>query len=204
MFIYLLVPNKSSVASVLTDLVTRDASMASSMELYEYNIDKLAERSEVNKVIMNRVNEILQLEMALPAAKRALTFEINELKEMRLVNLSMGNEMRRHLTLWNMSWVAYALALLAWINVNPMNDLSGNDKTKMTIANMPTTLQTKKVLHETPSKGIEIRKEKSKGVSKRSEPSWWGAREIVACCKWFRSTLSTIRVLDRFRVDCTS
>ena len=99
MFIYLLVPNKSSVASVLTDLVTRDASMASSMELYEYNIDKLAERSEVNKGIMNRVNEILQLEMALPAAKRALTFEINELKEMRLVNLSMGNEMRRHLTL---------------------------------------------------------------------------------------------------------
>ena len=99
MFINLLVPNKSSVASVLTDLVTRDASMASSMELYEYNIDKLAERSEVNKVIMNRVNEILQLEMALPAAKRALTFEINELKEMRLVNLSMGNEMRRHLTL---------------------------------------------------------------------------------------------------------
>jgi len=62
MFINLLEPNKSSVASVLTDLATRDASMASSMELYKYNIDKLAERSEVNEVIMNRVEEIHQLE----------------------------------------------------------------------------------------------------------------------------------------------
>jgi len=51
-----------------------------------------------------------------------------------------------------------------------MYDLSGNEKTKMTIANMPTTLETKKVLYETPSKGIEIRKERRESVSKRSEP----------------------------------
>lgn len=88
---------------MLTDLANRDATMTSSIELYDYNIEKLTEKSEEkSKVILSREEEILQLERALAAAKKALqedqdifaryNAEINELKEKLevLYDLAMG------------------------------------------------------------------------------------------------------------------